>query len=47
MAEQKKQGGARKSRSAQGGLAQTVKPDAQLAAIVGSEPLTRDRKSVV
>lgn len=41
MAAEKKEGGARKTGGEQGGLAQTVQPDAQLAAIVGSEPLTR------
>lgn len=35
------EGGARKTRKAQGGLARPVKPDADLATIVGSEPLTR------
>lgn len=32
---------ARKTRQAQGGLAAPVKPDATLATVVGSEPLTR------
>ncbi len=36
-----KEGGARTTRNAQGGLAKPVQPDAELAAIVGSEPLTR------
>lgn len=34
-------GSAAKKSSTRGGLAQQVRPDAQLAAIVGSEPLTR------
>jgi upstream activation factor subunit UAF30 len=47
MAAEKKSGsaakgkGARKTRTAQGGLAKPVQPDATLAAVVGSEPLTR------
>ncbi|MEX2582717.1 MAG: SWIB/MDM2 domain-containing protein [Gemmatimonadota bacterium] len=36
-----KDGGAKKTRTAQGGLAKPVKPDDKLAAIVGSAPLTR------
>jgi upstream activation factor subunit UAF30 len=39
MATSKNQGGA--SKQARGGLARTVQPDAQLAAIVGNDPLTR------
>jgi upstream activation factor subunit UAF30 len=47
MAAEKKSGGkaregnAKTRRNAQGGLAKPVKPDATLAVVVGSEPLTR------
>ncbi len=47
MAAEKKRGGrvregnAKARRNAQGGLANAVRPDADLAAIVGPEPLTR------
>jgi upstream activation factor subunit UAF30 len=46
MAEKKsggkvRQGAAKTQRNAQGGLAKPVKPDATLAPVVGSEPLTR------
>ena len=37
----KKATGTKTPRKAQGGLAKPVKPDATLASIVGSEPLTR------
>ena len=36
-----REGNAKAKRNAQGGLANPVKPDADLATIVGSEPLTR------
>jgi upstream activation factor subunit UAF30 len=34
-------GSAKTKRNAQGGLAKPVKPDATLAAVIGSDPLTR------
>ena len=42
MAKAKEEGGKKgASKQARGGIAQTVQPDATLAAIVGNEPLTR------
>jgi len=43
MADSKKSGksGDKAAGAARGGLNQTVQPDAQLAAIVGNEPITR------
>ncbi len=41
MATSKSKGGNEGGKQARGGIAQTVQPDAQLAAIVGNSPLTR------